>query len=367
MNENLIHILNLEAINLPVFKEVRGKDWVSFGEDNLFPKKLVELLQSSAIHGTAINAKYDATIGEGVAEIGNLIINTNGETINDIYDKIALDYNTFGGYALNTIWNRGGDKVVEMYHIPFANVRSGKLNEDDKVTEYFYSNNWSNTRKYVPKRYSAYNPTDNKGDNASQIFYHYDYSPASDLYPLPDYVGALNDIELDVRISKFHNANISNGMSPSIFINLPNGEPSPDEKRKLYNDLVHSFTGETNAGRIFLTFSEGNDLAPQVQTVPSANDAYYVVLEQRITSRILTAHRITSPLLVGIRDAGGGLGSNSEEIEVAYAHFISTVIEPKQKSINTSLSKVTRAMGIDTPVTIIPSKLDLITNVTPNA
>ena len=88
-----------------------------------------------------------------------------------------------------------------------------------------------------------------------------------------------------VRISKFHNANISNGMSPSIFINLPNGEPSPDEKRKLYNDLVNSFTGETNAGRIFLTFSEGNDLAPQVQTVPSANDAYYVVLEQRITSR----------------------------------------------------------------------------------
>jgi len=359
---DIMKVIALEAINLPTFKEVRGKDWVAYGENNLFPLKLVELLQTSAIHNTAIRSKLDAVIGEGVAEIGDLVVNTKGETLNDVYDKIALDYLTFGGFSLNTIWNRGGDKVVEFYHLPFVNVRSGKLNEEDKVTEYFYSSHWQNVRKYPPMRYSAYNPLDTKGDNASQIFYHYDYSPASDVYPLPDYIAAANDIELDARIAKFHNANISNGMSPSLFITLTNGDPTPEEKRKLYQGIVDSYTGVDNAGRVFLSFVDGAEKAPIINTVPSANDSYYIVLEERITSRILTAHRITSPLLIGIRD-GGGLGSNSEEIQVAYTHFLSTVIQPIQKSINRSLSLIMRAFGVDTPVVVIPSKLDFNQNI----
>ena len=146
-------------------------------------------------------------------------------------------------------------------------------------------------------------------------------------------------------------------MSPSLFITLTNGEPSAEEKRKLYQGIVESYTGVDNAGRVFLSFVDGAEKAPVISTVPSANDEYYVILEERITSRILTAHRITSPLLIGIRD-GGGLGSNSEEIQVAYTHFLSTVIQPIQKSINRSMDVVMRAFGIETPIVVIPSKLD---------
>lgn len=368
MNTNSnVHVYAFESMPLPTFKEVRGKDWVSFGDNNLYPQDLIELLQTSAIHNTAVQSKTDAVIGEGVAEYGNAVVNSQGMTLNELYEKIAYDKVTFNGYALNIIWNRGGDKVVEVYHLPFANVRSGKMNEEDQVLEYFYSNNWGNTRKYVPKRYAAYSTTDNKGENASQIFYQYDYSPASDIYPLPDYIGAVNDIELDARISRFHNANISNGLSPSLFINMPNGEPEEDTKRQLYRDLIASFSGEDNAGRLMLTFSEGPELAPQIQTIDAANDDYYIILEERITSRILTAHRITSPLLVGIRTTGAGLGSNSEEIEVAYVHFLSTVIQPIQKSINRSLSKVLSAMIPESNgemIQVIPSKMDFNTTTT---
>ena len=358
-----MQIINLEAINLPEFKEVRGKDWVNYGAKNMFPEKLVELLNTSAIHGTAVNAKFDAVIGEGIANIGDTIVNFNDETLNDIYEKVAFDYITFGGYALNVIWNRGGDAIAEIYHLPFNKVRSGKLSEDDTIDNYYFSSNWANVRKYVPKEYPAYNQMANRGDMASQILYYYDYSPSSDVYPLPSYMGAVNDIELDSRISKFHNANISNGMSPSIFINMPNGDPSPDEQKELYRGIIESFTGENNAGRVFLSFSDGAELAPQVTTIPSANDDYYVVLEQRISSRILTAHRITSPLLLGIRD-GGGLGNNADEIETAYTHFMSTVIEPIQKALNKSLSKVTKKMGMEESIAVIPATIDFNKNIT---
>lgn len=360
--DNLVEIINLQAINLPTFNEVRGKDWVRYGQRNEFPQLLIDLLQQSAIHGTAIQAKLDATKGEGVVEIGNDIVNTEGETINEIYEKIAYDYNVFNGYALNVIWNRAGDKIVEIYHLPFANVRSGKLDENDKVNEYFYSSNWDNIRKYKPVRYPALSMTENRGDDASQIFYFYDYSPASDIYPLPSYMGALNDIDLDSRISKFHNANISNGMSPSLMVNFPNGKPTADQKRRIHDDMNRSFSGENNAGRVFITFSDGADRAPQVTPIQSANDSYYVVLEERISSRILTAHRITSPLLIGIRD-GSGLGNNAQEIETAYTHFMSSVIQPIQKSINKSLGKITRLMGIEVAIEVQPAKLDFNENI----
>jgi len=354
---NNFKVLQLNALDLPVFQEVRGKDWVSFGKDNLYPDKIIELFNTSAMNGTAINSITDAVKGEGVAEIGDMVVNQLGDTLNDVYSKIALDYVLHGGYSLNCIWNRGGDKIVEIYHLSFDKVRSGKLNSDDVVNDYYYSSNWGNTRKYKPIRYKSYDPTDNKGDNATQIYYYFDYTPGNMIYPLPSYVGALNDIQLDARISKYHNSQISNGFSGGIFINLPAGEPTPEEQRVIYRDLVNSFTGEDNAGRLFLSFSEGADLAPQIQSVTSANDDYYTTLETRISSRILTAHRITSGRLIGVRDEGG-LGNNAQEIEVAYTHFSSTAIEPKQKNINKGLNKVLRNMGIEQPVNIIPSTLD---------
>lgn len=354
--------IKLEALDLPVFKEVRGKNWVSFGDKNLYPDKIIDLYNTSAMNATAINSITDAVKGEGVVNIGETIVNTDGETLNEIYEKIALDYVLFNGFVLNVIWNRGGDKVVEMYALPFDKVRSGKLNEEDKVDEYYYSSNWSNTRKYPPVRYKSYSSTDNKGENASQIYYCFSYTPGNMIYPLPSYVGALNDIQLDARISRYHNSNISLGFAGGVLINLPAGEPTPDEQRAIYRDLVKSFTGEDNAGRLFLSFSEGADLAPQIQTIESGNDDYYTTLETRISSRIMTAHRITSGRLIGVRDEGG-LGNNADEIQVAYTHFSSTAIEPKQKKINKGLEKVLTYMGIDEPVVVIPSKLDFNKNI----
>jgi len=343
--ENLYSVKShsFEAIPLPSFKEHRNKDYVYFGDNNLYPQKLVELFQGSAIHHTAIEAKSAAIKGEGFAVYGDTEINTNGETLNELFAKMALDYTLFGGFALNVVWARSGERIVEMYHLPFANVRSGKMNELDRVEEYFYSSDWTNTRKYTPAVYKSFNTGETSGDDASQIYYYYEYTPGSNTYPLPDYVGAVNDIELDARISRFHNANISQGLAPSLAINFRNGIPSPEERQTILRDIEDTFSGEMNAGRFFLLFSEAGKEA-QIQPISASNDQYYITLEERITSRLLTAHRITSPLLLGIRD-GGGLGSNKDELLVAWGHFYGTVIQPAQKKLVKELNWLTDKMG----------------------
>ena len=344
-----------QAIHTPTTKEIRGKDWVYFGEDNLYPQKLIELYDSSAMHHTAVQAIKDGIIGEGIKLIGGEYVNSQGETVDDVFHKIALDYALYEGYALNVVFNKEGTRIAEVYHLPFSNVRSGKMDEEDEVSEYFYSSDWTNTRKYKPQAYRAFDPTDNKGDNANQVYFCKSYTPGNDYYPLPAYQGAVNDIDLDARVSRFHNANISNGLAPSMFVQFRNGIPSPDERREIYNSISDTFSGEDNAGRFFLAFSEpGKEL--EVTPVENANDDYYITLEERISTRILTAHRITSPALLGIAK-GTGFSSVADEIKVAYAHFEGTVIEPKRKKILSTFGYILKLHGLNVSMEVQPSEI----------
>ena len=346
---------NFESIQIPTIQEKRGADFVSFGSNNLYPDLLIELYNNSAMHRTAVEAKTDAVYGDGIKQFGDEIVNQDGETMNEVFEKIVKDYILFGGFAMNVVHSRGGDTIAEYYHLPFNNVRSGKLTENDKIEEYWYSSDWKQHRKYKPTAYPAFSLTDNKGEKASQIYYYFDYTIGQFYYPLPSYVGAVNDIDTDARISRFHANNLKNGLAPSMMLTFRNGIPPLDEQQEIWRDIDNTFAGEEQAGKFFVNFSEpGRE--PTVEPIRSENDDYYVTLEERITSRILTAHRITSPLLLGIKDSSG-FSSNADEINTAFAHFLGTVIIPDQEKLLKAFGKIVRGSGLNVKLEIEQSTI----------
>jgi len=347
---------NFEAIELPVIRDVRGKEYMQFGNDNLFPQEIIGLYDTSAMNHTCIDAIKDGIVGEGIEQWGEEYINADGETINEVFNNIALDYSIFGGYALNLIWNKEGTRIAEIYHLPFANVRSGKPDDEDKVNTYYYCSDWAKSRKNKPVEYRAFSVTDTKGDDASQIYYCKNYTPGNEVYPLPAWIAGMSDVQLDAKISRFHVNNVSNGLAPSMFVQFRNGIPNPEERRDIYREIEDTFTGEENAGRFFLAFSEpGKEL--QVTPIENANTDLYATLEARITSRILTAHRITSPLLLGVHANGSGFSSNAEEIITAYSHFMNTVVLPKQKKILRTFGYILNLYGLNVNLEIVPAPM----------
>lgn len=332
---------NIDRIepNLPSFIERPGKKYVMYGDDNLFPQFIAGLYNSSAINRTCISSKFDATFGQGLKatnpEFDYLLKRANQlESFNDVFEKICIDYITFGGFALNIVWTNDGENIADIYHVDFSKVRSGIHNPaTNEVHKYFYCHDWAQWKKLVVTEFPKFDPSKSL-EEPTQMLYSFDYSPGSLFYPLPTYAGSLNDIQIDVEVSKFHINNLANGMSPGLFISFNNGIPDEYAREEIYDEITSAFRGTENAGKAFIAFSEDQEHAPIVTPIPSANDNYYTTLESRITSRILTGHRITSPLLLGLYHEGGtGLGSNKDEIEVAYAHFTSTVIKPIQKSL----------------------------------
>ncbi len=61
-NKTLAKITSMKfsTVQLPRMVENHGKDWITFGGDNLYPNFLIELYNKSAINRTCINKKADA-------------------------------------------------------------------------------------------------------------------------------------------------------------------------------------------------------------------------------------------------------------------------------------------------------------------
>jgi hypothetical protein len=183
------------------------------------------------------------------------------------------------------------------------------------------------------------------------------YNPAQKYYPLPDWSGSITAASVDVQIDSFHYANLQQGLVPSLFIQMSNGIPDLDTQNQIYQDIAATFSGVDSAGKFFLSFCADKDHGTEVTPIESANDEYYIALSERIYQVILTGHRITSPLLLGIRDTGGGLGNNANEILVASEHFSSIVIKPIQKNMLKTFDRLMQYCGHDVELYIEPLRL----------
>ena len=348
---------------IPLIFKVRGYPWESYGQGNDYPSFITELYAKSAINRRALQAKILGVFGEGLRTIDPNLEYVLGrandeESWNDVFEKIVTDYEIYGGFALNVIWNATGEKIHSFYHLPFPSIRSGEIDaKTDKVESYYYSSNWNNFRKFRPIEYQAFDPNCAL-EKSSQVLFFMDYNPQSQYYPIPSYSGSLQDITIDVEVSNFHLSNLANGLNPSLVINFKNGVPSIENQKQIYDSLTANFSGTQNTGRFFCSFSDGPEQAPDVIPITSANDTYYVQLESRITTRILTGHGITSPLLLGLYHEGGsGLGSNKDEILVSYETFKNTVLRPDIKALLKPMDRLMKYSGYSTKLYVEPLKL----------
>jgi hypothetical protein len=107
----------------------------------------------------------------------------------------------------------------------------------------------------------------------------------------------------------------------------------------LYNQLLDKYSSTNNAGKIFLFFSDTPESAPTITPIPNnGSDDFYTSLYANIEETILTSHRITSPMILGIKTAGQ-LGGRSE-LEEAYNLFQNIVIKPQQNDILEHFNKL---------------------------
>jgi ribosomal protein S25 len=310
-------------VKLPQLIEKKGEGWIRFGEDNDYPDHLLRMFNKSSKHNAIILGKVNYIVGNGFQDAP---APNPEESMDDLLKKTATDIETFGGCYLELHYNALGE-VAQVYHVPYNKVRSNKEN-----TQFWIRDNWKDVKyRNTETIRMGYNPERGVEDKVQVLFYK-EYRPGLETYTYPGYVGALNWIETDIEVSKFHLSTIKNGMFSSKFINFYQGVPSEEEQREIEKNFKRKFTGSENAGGIVIGFNNDPNKRPSVDDLSNTElDKHFDILNKTIMQEIFTGHQITSPMLFGIR-VEGQLGGHSEMMD-SYEIFKQTYINDKQQAI----------------------------------
>ena len=336
---NIVSLKLSEYVAKSDAEKVDRKGWVNYGDQNDFPQYLRDLSHESPVHGSLVVAIGDMIAGKGIqseqyqAELDAL-------KIDSLTYACAHDLKLFGGFYIEVIWSNDRTVISKLNAIPFEECRIAVNQDDDSEIGIFHSYDWNNTRKKrnTPEFIPKYNYLTREAE-PRQIYWCFTYT-GSDVYPRPDYWSAINYIELDKQISIFHINQISNGLFPSTIINFYNGQATPEQKQQMMMDWENKMSGARNAGKVVMFFNERDQPKTEVTPFP-VNDAdkQYQLMNDTATQKIITAHRVTTPLLFGIRE-NTGFGSNKDEMATGLEIFNNQVIEPYQAKINYSLEEL---------------------------
>jgi hypothetical protein len=338
-----IRFVNLSSYTTPVVKEQTGKEWVAYGENNLYFDYLIERYNGSATNNAIINGMSELIYGKGLdASDSNRKPNEYAQMkslfTKDCLRKVTADYKMMGQCAFQVIYSKDRSKVTEVYHMPIESLRAEKCNEEGDIEAYYYAKSWVEVakKKEIPTRIAAFGFS----NEAIEILYVRPYRAGFYYYSPVDYQGGLPYAELEEEVANYHINNIKNGLAPSMLINMNNGVPTEEERYTIENRIIEKFSGTSNSGKFILAFNDNKEMAADITPVQlsDASDQYQFLSSESM-QKLMVAHRVTSPMLLGIKD-NSGLGNNAEELKTASILFENTVIAPMQENILDGLDKI---------------------------
>ena len=339
---NDLRVINLSSYTTPKVVEYKNKEWIGYGDDNNYFKYLIDRYNGSPTNNAIVNAISAMIFGKGLdatdsnrkpEEYAKMISLFN----NDCIRKLCYDLKLMGQCSMQIIYSKDRKSIAQVEHFPVETLRAEKSGEDGDINAYYYFHDW---KEYKPQSKLKRIPAFGKSNESIEILYVKPYRAGYHYYSPVDYQGGLQYAELEEEVGNFHLNNIMNGMSPSMLINFNNGVPNEEERELIEQRISKKFSGSSNAGKFILAFNDNADTAASIDPV-QLSDAHqqYQFLSEESTRKIMVAHRIVSPMLIGIKDQSG-LGNNADELKTASILLDNTVIRPFQHLLIDSFDQI---------------------------
>jgi hypothetical protein len=337
-----VSFVNLSTYTSPLVLEIPNQEWIEYGEDNNYFQFLIDRYNGSPTNNACINGISQQIYGKGLgATDSNRKPDQYAEMITllrkDVVRKLSYDLKLMGQCAMQIIYSKDRSRIAQIEHMPIETLRAEKCNEEGDIPAYYYFKDWTKIRPSdKPLRIPAYGTSKEN----IEIYYVKPYKAGFYYYSPVDYQGGLQYCELEEEISNYHLNNIMNGLSPSMLINFNNGTPNPQERELIEQRIAQKFSGSSNAGKFILAFNDNKESQAEITPV-QLSDAHnqYQFLSDESQSKVLVAHRVVSPMLLGIKDQTG-LGNNAEEIKTASLLMDNTVIRPFQELLIDSFDQI---------------------------
>lgn len=341
------YILNLSAYTSPTISESKKGDFVEYGSDNNYFQFLIDRYLYSTTNNAIISGCANMIYGKGISALdGNKKPDEYAKMISLIkpkaLKKLALERKLLGMGALQIGYNKGEVSFID--HFPMHTLRAEKCNDKGEIESWYYHPDWAKKKTSDElKRIPAFG-FGNKKD--VEIYVVKPYLSGYHYYTPIDYSGALPYAKLEEEISDYLINDVQNGFSGTKIINFNNGIPPEEKREEIANDVKRKVTG-AKGQKTIVSFSNNKEQSTEVIDIP-LNDApaHYEYLAKECFEKLIVGHRVTSPMLLGVRDTGGGLGNNADEIKTATLLYDNLVIKPYQLEIIEALDEILAVNGI---------------------
>lgn len=331
---------------MPILEKKPGQDYVSFGKNNDWPEKTLELYKRSVDHGAIVRGKARYITGKGIrVKSGNFPLfdraNRN-ESFNKVFAKLVKDFEIHQGYGIKVKRNHFGE-IIRAYHVPFQKIRT-----NEETTKFWTSDKWKGYRmakKDITGEFWGLGVRDLEDmDLNDEIYYFSVEDEGGDVYPTPEYTQAMKSMKTGLIVEDFHHNNAKNGFTAGTMVTTFPGKIDDEEKKKVKRKFDSKTTGSENAGRVILYFGGKEEKEPKIAHLTGDNlDQKYQPLSEQIQQKTFTGHQVVSPMIFGIKTEGQ-LGGRAEILE-AWELFSNNYVEPKQELLLESISRFCELCG----------------------
>ncbi|MEY3500809.1 MAG: hypothetical protein RL308_2478, partial [Bacteroidota bacterium] len=336
-----ISIVNLSAYTSPVIQENKRNEYIEYGSDNNYFQYLIDRYLYSATNGAIITGISNMIYGKGLDALdSNRKPNEFAQFKSIVKDsdikKVALERKLLGMAAMQIVMEK--KQVKQVLHFPMQTLRAGKCNDKGQIETWYYHHNWKEKKpSELPKPIPAFGFGNG---NEVEIYIIKPYVSGFDYYSPIDYSGSLPYALLEENIADYQINDCQNGFSGTKVINFNNGVPTAEMREKIKRDTLSKLTG-ARGEKVIIAFNANAESKTTVEDLP-LNDApaHYEYLSKECFEKLIVGHRVTSPMLLGIRESGGGLGNNADEIKTATLLFDNIVIKPYQLEITNALDEI---------------------------
>lgn len=342
-----LHIVSLSSYNRPQIKEDKRRDWVNYGEDNDYYQYLIDLFMQSTTNGAIINGISQMIYGKGLDALDSSTKTEEYAALRSIFHdsclrKVSLDLKLLGEASFQVLYQNG--KVVRAEHFPRQTLRAEKMNDKGEIEAYYYHNDWGNKKpNQKPQRIAAFGCGNGKEPEIKIVKR---YVSGYDYYCPPDYISGTAYSELESEIADYLINDVQNGFSGTKVVNFNNGVPDREKQMQIKNDVMQKLTG-SRGEKVIIAFNNNAESKTTVDDIPLTDaPQHYEYLSNECSQKLMVAHRVTSPLLLGIRDGNNGLGNNADEIKTASLLFHNITIRPYQDIIIESIEQILAVNGI---------------------
>lgn len=339
------HILNLSGYQTPEIYEDPNSEFVGYGDNNNFYSEIIDAYLNSPTTNSIITGVVGQIYGRGFSALDASRRPDEFAAFKTLFKakdlkRICLDYKLLGEAAIQVTYS--GKKIASVSHFNRETLRAEKCDDKGKINAYYYCPKWA---EYKQGDKLTRIPVFGSGAT-NEIYIIRKFIPSMHYYSPPDWVSALNYSKLECDISQYLVNEVTNSFSGTKLVSFTNGVPTQEKQQMIKNEILNKLTGE-NGEKVIVSFSDSPENKTTIEdiSVSDAADVYSYISEEA-TKKLLLANRITSPLLVGIRDNNNGLGSNSEEIENAHNLFDNVVIRPYQNDIIDAIDEILAVNGI---------------------